>query len=51
MDTLWDQTVIMQSGRVRACVRREDLASQGETLEELFFSITEGEKDARREEE
>ena len=51
VDTLWDQTVIMQSGRVRACVRREDLASQGETLEELFFSITEGEKDARREEE
>lgn len=51
VDTLWDQTVIMQGGRVRACVRREDLASQGETLEELFFSITEGEEDSRREEE
>ena len=43
LDTLWDQTVIMQGGQVKACVRKEDLASQGETLEELFFSITEGE--------
>jgi len=51
VDTLWDQTVIMQGGQVKACVRREDLDRQGESLEELFFSITEREEDSRQEEE
>lgn len=43
VDTLWDQSVIMQGGKVRASVRRDELDSQGESLEELFFSITEDE--------
>ncbi|MBQ6469906.1 MAG: ABC transporter ATP-binding protein [Lachnospiraceae bacterium] len=42
IDMLWDRTVIMQSGEVRANVTREDLSSSGRTLEELFFDVTEG---------
>ena len=43
IDMLWDRTVIMQNGAVTANVRREDLLSRGETLEDYFFSVTEGE--------
>lgn len=42
IDMLWDRTLIMQGGCLRADVTKEQLASNGETLEELFFSITEG---------
>ena len=46
IDMLWDRTLIMQSGCLRANVTREELAASGKTLEELFFSITEGEGDS-----
>ena len=42
VDTLWDRTLIMQNGVLRADVTRESLKENGETLEELFFRITEG---------
>ncbi len=42
VDTLWDRTLIMQNGVLRADVTRESLKESGETLEELFFRITEG---------
>ena len=41
IDMLWDRTLIMQSGILRADVTREELENSGQTLEELFFSITE----------
>jgi ABC-type multidrug transport system ATPase subunit len=42
VDTLWDRTLIMQGGVLRADVTRASLAESGTTLEGLFFSITEG---------
>lgn len=42
VDMLWDRTLIMQNGMLRADVTREQLEANGERLEELFFSITEG---------
>ena len=42
VDMLWDRTIIMQGGRVKANVLREDLDAQGKTLEQLFFEVTEG---------
>ena len=42
VDMLWDRTIIMQSGTVRANVTREELDADGRTLEELFFDVTEG---------
>lgn len=38
----WDLTCIMQGGRIAALCRRAEL-SPDETLEQIFFSITEGE--------
>lgn len=42
VDMLWDRTIIMQNGAVRANVTRQELEADGRTLEELFFSVTEG---------
>ncbi|MCR5294572.1 MAG: ABC transporter ATP-binding protein [Lachnospiraceae bacterium] len=42
VDMLWDETLILQGGKLRANVRKEDLESQGKTLEEFFFDVTEG---------
>ena len=42
VDMLWDRTLIMQNGAIRANVTREELEAQGRTLEELFFEVTEG---------
>ena len=42
VDMLWDRTLIMQSGQIRANVTREELEQSGRTLEELFFEVTEG---------
>ena len=41
IDMLWDRTVIMQAGHIMADVRRDELESSGQSLEELFFRITE----------
>ena len=42
VDMLWDRTVIMQNGAVRANITREELDASGKTLEEVFFDVTEG---------
>ena len=42
VDMLWDRTIIMQSGVIRANVTRDELDQDGRTLEELFFDVTEG---------
>ena len=42
VDMLWDRTIIMQNGQVKANVTREELERSGQTLEELFFAVTEG---------
>ncbi len=42
VDMLWDRTIIMQKGTVRANVTRSELDARGMTLEELFFETTEG---------
>lgn len=45
VDMLWNRTIIMQKGTVRANVEREELEKSGQTLEQLFFSVTEGLED------
>lgn len=42
VDMLWDRTIIMQNGQVKANVARTEIEGQGKTLEELFFEVTEG---------
>ncbi|HCK89406.1 MAG TPA: hypothetical protein DHW39_11505, partial [Erysipelotrichaceae bacterium] len=42
VDMLWDHTLIMQNGKIRCNISREELEAQGKTLEELFFEVTEG---------
>lgn len=41
IENLWDKTIIMQNGCVKAQVEREKIAETGQTLEEIFFSVTE----------
>ena len=42
VDMLLDRAIIVQNGRVKQNITRDELAQSGETLEELFFSTTEG---------
>lgn len=42
VDMIWDRTIIMQNGCVKANVSRYDIENSGRNLEELFFEITEG---------
>ena len=42
VDMLWDRTLIMQDGVLRANVLRSALEESGKSLEELFFEVTEG---------
>lgn len=42
VDMLWDRTIIMKSGKVCADVAKADIESSTESLEDLFFKITEG---------
>lgn len=44
VDMLWDRTLIMQQGNIAANLCRHDLERSKESLEEMFFRITEGEK-------
>ena len=47
VDMLWDRTIIMQNGQIKANVTRSEIEGSGKTLEDLFFEVTEGiEKDA-----
>ncbi len=41
IDMLWDRTIIMKDGEVKAEVEKADLEQSGKSLEDLFFSITE----------
>ena len=41
VDTIWDHAIIMQKGQIRATVVRKDLEAKGESLEQLFFDLTE----------
>ena len=41
VDMLWDRTIIMKAGEVKATVAKDDLEQTGTRLEDLFFSITE----------
>ncbi|MBQ3256574.1 MAG: ABC transporter ATP-binding protein [Oscillospiraceae bacterium] len=42
VDMLWDRAIIMQGGRIRANMTREELEQDGRSLEQLFFDVTEG---------
>ena len=42
VDMLWDRTIIMDRGVIRANIAREELKRDGRTLEQLFFDVTEG---------
>lgn len=42
VDMLWDRALIMQNGTICANITREELENSGQTLEELFFQVTEG---------
>jgi len=44
VDMLWDRTIIMQNGVIKANLTRAELEESGKTLEELFFDVTEGVK-------
>ncbi len=41
VDMLWDRTIIMKDGEVKAEVAKTDLDQNGASLEDLFFTITE----------
>lgn len=41
VDMLWDRTLIMQDGRIKANMTRQELDDDGRTLEQLFFDVTE----------
>ncbi|MBE6805205.1 MAG: ABC transporter ATP-binding protein [Ruminococcaceae bacterium] len=45
IENMWDKTVIMQNGEVKAEVLRENIEKSGHTLEEIFFSVTESIKE------
>lgn len=42
VDMLWDRSVIMQGGKVRANVSKSEIDGRNITLEDLFFEVTEG---------
>ena len=42
VDMLWDRTIIMQKGQIRANVTRSEIEGSGKSLEDLFFEVTEG---------
>ncbi len=42
VDMLWDRTLIMQNGQLRANITRDELDVSGQSLEDRFFAVTEG---------
>ena len=42
VDMLWDRTIIMQGGKIKANVTRGEIEGSGKSLEDLFFEVTEG---------
>lgn len=43
VDMLWDRAIIMKGGRIMKNITKSELDASGETLEQLFFEVTEGE--------
>lgn len=43
VDELWDKTLIMHRGRIVTARTRGEVSQSGESLEDLFFRVTEGE--------
>lgn len=41
VDMLWDNALIMKEGKIVASVSRKELEDSGESLEEIFFALTE----------
>ena len=41
----WDRVLIMMNGKIAAMRTRQEVTENGENLEQLFFSITEGKKE------
>ena len=48
VDEFWDKVLIMMDGRIVAVRTRAELEQTGENLEQLFFSITEGNREENR---
>ncbi len=46
IDMLWDRTLIMQNGKIKANVTRNELDADGRSLEMLFFDVTEAQKES-----
>ena len=44
IDGVWDQTLIMKAGKIVANVRRDEVVENNQSLEDLFFALTEGEE-------
>ena len=45
VEELWDKALIMVQGKIAAVRTRSEIEANGEDLEQLFFSITEGASD------
>lgn len=48
VDEFWDKVLIMMDGRIAAVRTRAEIGQTGENLEQLFFSITEGNREENR---
>lgn len=48
VDMLWDRAIIMKGGRIMKNVTKAELDASGETLEQLFFEVTEGEAEKEK---
>lgn len=44
VNEFWDKVLILMQGRIAAVRTRREIEVSGENLEQLFFSITEGER-------
>lgn len=44
VDMLWDNALILNKGRLAAALTKAELAERGVSLEDTFFSLTEGEE-------
>ncbi len=44
IDMIWDRTIIMKDGQVRANLTKEEVENSSKSLEDYFFEVTEGEQ-------
>lgn len=51
VESLWDQTLIMKEGKVLANIKHQDMDQTEQTLEDLFFELTEAKTEFRAEED